>query len=118
MSLERIQPALLACSLGGLCLGAVTVRWVATLYPPTRDHLLPLASVAAGSITVLLVLYLTAASLDIRQAGDWLVLGYTAALLIAASVVITQGVVTMVRDRVPESIGVKIAAVTTVECSG
>jgi hypothetical protein len=118
MKLEQLQPGLLVASFGGLGLGALTVRWVASLYPPTRDHWWPLVAVATASMVVILVLYLTATVLDVRRAGDWLVLGYTAALLIAASVVITEGFVSMVRDRVPESIGVKTAAVTNVECSG
>ena len=118
MTVERLQPGLIAASFGGLLLGAVTVRWVATLYPPTRDHLWPLASVATASIVAVLVLYATAAWLDVRRAGDWLILGYTAALLVAASVVMGEAFVTMVRDRVPESIGVKTVAVTAVERSG
>lgn len=115
---ERVHPGLVAASCGGLCLGVMTVRWVASLYPPTRDHWWPMLGVTTASMTVILILYLMATFLDVRRAGDWLVLGYTAALLIAASIAITQGFVEMVRERVPESIGVNTAAVSHVECPG
>jgi hypothetical protein len=74
--------------------------------------------IAAASMLVILMLYLIAGFLDVRRAGDWLVLGYTAALVIAASIAITGALVTMVRQRVPESLGVKTVAASEVECSG
>ena len=118
MTAARVQPGLLAASFGGLCLGVLTVRYMVSMYPPTRDQWWPMLGIATASMLVILMLYLTASFLDVRRAGDWLVLGYTAALLIAASIAITEGVVEMVRERVPESLGVKSAAVSHVECSG
>ena len=49
MSVARVQSGLVVASVGGLCLGALTVRWMVSFYPPTRDHFWPMVSVVTAS---------------------------------------------------------------------
>jgi len=50
--------------------------------------------------------------------GDWLVLGYAGALVLAASVVMTREVVGTLRAHVPENLGVKTSLVPSVQWRG
>ena len=49
MSVARVQSGLVVASVAGLCLGALTVRWMVSFYPPTRDHFWPMVSVVSRS---------------------------------------------------------------------
>ena len=60
------RPGLVLASAMGFCVGAGTVATVGALYPPARDHLWPIASVAAASVALVLILYLIAA----RETGS------------------------------------------------
>ncbi len=115
MTLEWPAPGLLVACVVGFGVGVATVGMVSTLYPPARDHLLPMALVATASILLILVLYLVAGALDIRSAGDWLIIGYMVALVLAASLAVGREMAQAVRDRVPGSVGVKTAAATAVQ---
>src|SRR5207237_6310480 len=114
---ERIDSGLIVAGCVGLCLGAASAGWTWTLYPPTRGHVWPIATVATGSIVTLLVLYAVAARLDIRRAGDWLVLGYGVALVLAAGLVVAIQMVGVLRDHLPQNVGVKTTARSCVERS-
>ncbi len=114
---ERIDAPLAASCGIGFCLGAASVAWTWSLYPPARDHVWPIASVATGSIAMMLLLYLVAARLDVRRAGDWLVIGYGIALVTGASLVVAGQLVEILRSHAPENVGVKTASRSCVERS-
>ena len=107
---ERIDGGLIVAGCVGLCLGAASAAWLWTLYPPTRNHVWPIATVSAASIVTVLVLYMVAARLDIRRAGDWLVLGYGVALVLAAGLVVAIQIFGVLRDHLPQNVGVKTTA--------
>ena len=67
---------------------------------------------------VVLLLYVIAARLGVLRVGDWLVLGYAGALVLAASVVMTREVVGTLRAHVPENLGVKTSLVPSVQWRG
>ena len=115
MTLEMPAPGLALASVMGFGVGAGTVATVGALYPPARDHLWPIGSVATTSIGLVLALYLAAARLDVRRAGDWLVVGYTVALVLAASAAVSREMVQAFRDHVPQSVGVKTTAASSVK---
>jgi hypothetical protein len=109
------EPGLALASVMGFCVGVGTAATVGALYPPAKDHLWPIGSVAGTSIGLVLALYLTAARLDVRRAGDWLVVGYTVALVLAASFAVSREAVQAFRDHVPQSAGVKTTAASRVQ---
>jgi hypothetical protein len=114
---ERIDGGLIVAGCIGLCLGLATAAWLWTLYPPTRGHVWPIATVSTASIVVVLVLYTVAARLDIRRAGDWLVLGYGVALVLAAGLVVAIQIFGVLRDHLPQNVGVKTTTRSCVERS-
>lgn len=114
---ERLEPGLVVSSGAGFCVGAVTAGWTWALYPPQKDHLWPMAMVSSASIVLVLLVYLVAVRLDVRRAGELLVLGYAIALSAAATLAVSREIAGMVRARVPESIGVKTATACDVERS-
>jgi hypothetical protein len=114
---ERIDGGLIVAGCIGLCLGLASAAWLSTLYPPTRGHVWPIATVSTGSIVIVLVLYAVAARLDIRRAGDWLVLGYGVALVLAAGLVVAIQIFGVLRDHLPQNVGVKTSARSCVEPS-
>jgi hypothetical protein len=114
---ERLEPGLVVSSGAGFCVGAVTAGWTWALYPPARDRLWPIATVAIASIALVLLVYATAARLDLRRAGDFLVLGYALALFGAGTLAVSREIAAAVRARVPENIGVKTATACDVQGS-
>ena len=64
-------------------------------------------SLAAIVVVVVLLLYVSAVRLDVLRVGDWFVLGYAGALVLAASVVMTREVVGTLRAHVTQNLGVK-----------
>ena len=114
---ERIDGGLIVAGCIGLCIGLASAALLSTLYPPTRNHVWPVATVSAGSIVTVLVLYAVAARLDIRRAGDWLVLGYGVALVLAAGLVVAFQIFGVLHDHLPQNTGVKTSARSCVEPS-
>jgi len=112
---EWPEPGLMIACVVGFGVGAVTVWMVGQLYPPAHDHLTPMATVATSSIVLVLILYFLSAGLDIRQAGEWLIVGYAVALVLAASFAVGREMMWTVRDHMPENVGVKTTAATVVQ---
>jgi hypothetical protein len=111
---EWPEPGLMIACVVGFGVGAVTVWMVGELYPPAHNHLTPMATVATLSIVAILILYFVSAGLDVRQAGDWLIIGYVVALVLAASFAVGREMMWIVRDHVPENVGMKTTAATVV----
>jgi len=84
----------------GLVLGVLTTAGAWELYPPTPHHIWPLGLLVGISLTVVLVLYLMSLRFGPRV-GDWIVLGYTAAVLVAASLVVGRETIGFLQDHVP-----------------
>jgi len=108
---RRLDAGLALSSTVGFLLGGVSATAAYALYPPSRENPWPIPTVAAVSVLSMLALYAAAARLGVVRVGDWFVVGYTLALVLAACVVVTREVVEAVRIRVPEAIGVKTVAV-------
>jgi hypothetical protein len=114
----RIDMGVAIASGLGFVLGSATVAGLYAFYPPTRNQAWPIPTLALGSIVLIGALYMAAARLEIVRAGDWLVLGYTAALVLAASLVVTEQLVEMIRARVPENDGIRSVTAACVRCVG
>jgi len=99
-------------SLVGVLMGALTAAGTYTLYPPAPRKPWPLAALGGGSLIVVVVLYLVSARLGRLRAGDWLVLGYAIALVLAAALVMSQETLQFLRDHVPQNLGVATSALT------
>jgi len=106
----------LACVAGSV-LGGLTMGGVYTLYGATRGQNWAILGLGLGSLLVVSVLYVLMARLERLHAGDWLVLGYMAALVLAAVVVISAQVVHLLRAQVPSNLGVPRAALDRVRDS-
>ena len=113
LGIARIVPAAI-----GVVVGELTVAGTYALYPPARNEVWEIAAVAAASIGAVLVFYLTTLRLGAIRVGDWLVLGYAGALVLAASLVVAREMAVAIRERVPESLGVKSSAGAPVERRG
>jgi len=84
----------------GILLGALTVAGAWALYPPMPHHIWPLGMLSGVSLTLVLTLYVASMRYG-TGVGDWVVLGYTAAVLVAASLVVTKETISFLRDHVP-----------------
>jgi len=113
----RIDMSVAFAATLGLVVGGLTVTGTYALYPLAKGDVWRVPTLAVGSLLVVLFLYLTSARFGAR-AGDWLVLGYAGALVLAASVVVTREVVGTLRAHVPENLGVKTSAAPSVEGQG
>jgi hypothetical protein len=102
----------------GFLVGGLTVVGVYLLYPPAKDDLWPLSTLAVTSVATVLLLYVTTARFGVLRLGDWLVLGYASALVLAAGVVMTREMVGTLRALVPQSLGVKTSRVASVQWRG
>ncbi len=102
----------------GFVVGGLTVAGTYAFYPLAKGDVWRVPTLAVGSVLVVLFLYLTSARFGALHAGDWLVLGYAGALVLAASVVVTREVVETLRAHVPENLGVKTSAAPSVEGQG
>ena len=114
----RVEPVVALASALGFAIGSATVAGLYAFYPPSRDHVWPIPTVVIGSAVSIAMLYATAARLDVVRAGDWLVLGYTAALVLAATLVVSGQLLGMIQDHVPENDGVKSVTAWCVQCFG
>ncbi|HZR80845.1 MAG TPA: hypothetical protein VFD92_07090 [Candidatus Binatia bacterium] len=114
----RLDARLASCSGFGFVLGAATAGGAYELYPPAKDHVWPMATLAAVSIVGILVLYLIVVRFGAVNLGDWLIVGYTVALIVAAGLVVTREITETLRDHVPENLGVKISALPAVKGVG
>jgi hypothetical protein len=121
--LERyVDPVFIGSCLVGVALGAVTVIVVHALFPTTADGwILSLAKADAWkppavlivSGILILALYVAGRSIGAVQLADALVLGYVGALVLAAVCAISQEMFFMIRAHVPENLGVKNVALTS-----
>src|SRR2546425_8198462 len=102
----------------GFVVGGLTVAGTYALYPLAKGDVWRVPTLAVGSVLVVLLLYLTSARFGALRAGDWLVLGYAGALVLAASGVVTREVVGTLRAHVPENLGGKTSAGPSVEGQG
>jgi len=102
----------------GFLAGGLTVAGVYELYPPARGDVWPIPTLAVGSLVVVLVFYVITARLGVLRVGDWLVLGYAGALILAASLIVTREVVETLRAHVPENLGVKTSLGPSVQWRG
>ena len=116
--MSRLGTALPVSASFGFLVGGLTVAGVYELYPPAKGDVWPIPTLAVASVVVVLLLYVIAARLDVLRVGDWLVLGYACALVLAASVVMTREVVGTLRAHVPENLGVKTSLVPSVQWRG
>ena len=99
----------------GFVAGGLTASALYALYPPARDHVWPICSLAVGSILLVLGMYLAARHIGAVRAGDALVVGYGLALVLAAVLVVTSELVHDFREHVPGYIGVKRVGLSHVE---
>jgi len=109
--MSRLGTALAVSASFGFVVGGLTVAGVYELYPPAKGDVWPIPTLAVASVVVVLLLYVIAARLGVLRVGDWIVLGYAGALVLAASVVMTREVVGTLRAHVPENLGVKTSLV-------
>ena len=116
--MSRLGAVLAVSTSFGFVVGGLTVAGVYELYPPAKGDVWPIPTLAVGSVVVILLLYVTTARLGELRVGDWLVLGYAGALVLAASVVMTREVVGTLRVHVPENLGVKTSLVPSVQWRG
>jgi hypothetical protein len=116
--MSRIEAGLVAAAGFGFLVGGLTVVGVYRLYPPAKGDVWPIPTLAGVSIMAILVLYLASLRLGVLRVGDWIVLGYAGALVLAASLVVTREVAETLRSHVPENLGVKTSAVPSVEWRG
>ena len=116
--MSRLGAALAVSASFGFLVGGLTVAGVYELYPPAKGDVWPIPTLAVASVVVVLLLYVTAARLGVLRVGDWFVLGYAGALVLAASVVMTREVVGTLRAHVPENVGVKTSLVPSVQWRG
>jgi hypothetical protein len=111
----RVETVLATAAGIGFLVGGLTVAGVYRLYPPSKGEVWPIPTLAGVSILAILVLYVVSARLDVLRIGDWLVLGYAGALVLAASFIVTREVAETLRSHVPENLGVKTSAVSSVQ---
>jgi len=116
--MSRLGAALAVSASFGFLVGGLTVAGVYELYPPAKGDVWPIPTLAVASVVVVLLLYVIAARLGVLRVGDWFVLGYAGALVLAASVVMTREVVGTLRAHVPGSLGVKTSLVPSVQWRG
>src|SRR2546427_5981085 len=90
--MSRLGAILTLSATFGFLVGGLTVAGVFELYPPAKGDLWPIPTLAVASVVVVLLLYVATARLGVLRVGDWLVLGYAGALVLAASPVVTRGV--------------------------
>ena len=102
----------------GFVVGVLTAVAVYGLYPPVKDHTWPMWTLTLGSIALLLVVYVTAQRIGAVRAGESLVVGYGIALVLAASLVVTNEIFHVIRDHVPDTLGVKRVGLSRVEVIG
>ena len=116
--MNHLEAILAVSAIFGFLVGGFTVAGAFELYPPAKGDVWPIPTLAVASVVVVLLLYLIAARLGVLRVGDWLVLGYAGALVLAASVVMTREVVWTLRAHVPENLGVKTSLVPSVQWRG
>src|SRR5437879_9829566 len=116
--MSRLVAALAVSASFGFLVGGLTVAGVYELYPPAKGDVWPIPTLAVVSVVVVLLLYVSAVRLDVLRVGDWFVLGYAGALVLAASVVMTREVVGTLRAHVPQNLGVKTSWVPSVQWRG
>ena len=116
--MSRLGAVLAVSTSFGFVVGGLTVAGVYELYPPAKGDVWPIPTLAVTSIVAVLLLYVTAARFGVLRMGDWFVLGYAGALLLAASVVMTREVVGTLRAHVPGSLGVTTSLVPSVQWRG
>jgi len=122
-----IDGALLVSSSVGFVLGALTVAGVYEQYPPTwhgwvlpvaKDAVWKLPTLVIGSALVILALYVMLRRNSQIRIADWLVIGYAIAIVGAAGLVVSWEMFLQLRARVPQDLGVKTAAVTSLVTRG
>jgi hypothetical protein len=116
--MSRLEAGLAVAAGTGFLVGGLTVVGVYRLYPPSKGEVWPIPTVAGISILAMLVLYVSSARLGVLRVGDWLVLGYACALVLAASFIMTSEFTETLRSHVPENLGVKTSAVSSVQWRG
>jgi hypothetical protein len=83
-----VRRELVIATLLGSAVGLATAIGLYALYPPGRAATWPIPALAVGSLLLLGVLYaLSARSMGLR-AGDWLVIGYLAVLVVGSALVV------------------------------
>jgi len=97
----RLSPEPIVGAAIGVLIGVGGSIWVWELYPPTSAHLLPMALVSIGSVAIVLIGYAISAGLRRGRAGDWLVLGFGAVLIVAASLAMGREVWQFLADHMP-----------------
>ena len=112
--MSRLGIVLAVSTSFGFLVGGLTVAGVYELYPPAKGDVWPIPTLAVASVVAVLLLYVATARLGVLRVGDWLVLGYAGALVLAASLVVTREVVGTLRAHAPENLGVKTSAVPSV----
>jgi len=112
--MSRLGAILAASATFGFVVGGLTVGGLFELYPPAKGDVWPIPTLAVASVVAVLLLYVATARLGVLRVGDWLVLGYAGALVLAASLVVTREVVGTLRAHAPENLGVKTSAVPSV----
>ncbi len=96
---------------GGFLLGVATAAATWAVYPPARGLQWVPATIVIGSGTLVCALYLALWRRATRRAGDWFVLGYTLAIVVVASLVISVGTARFLKWQVPPQFGVSFGAV-------
>lgn len=116
--MSRFDVSLVAAAGLGFLVGGLTVAGVYRLYPPAKGDVWPIPTLAGVSIVSMLAFYLLSARLGVLRIGDWFVLGYAGALVLAASLVVTREVAETLRSHVPENLGVKTSKAPSVQWRG
>jgi 4-amino-4-deoxy-L-arabinose transferase-like glycosyltransferase len=82
----------------GFIVGALSAFGAYELYPPARTLRWTILALAAVTVLVMAGLYGTAVWLGDSRAADWLVIGFTVALVLGTGLVVARELLTMIND--------------------
>ena len=105
----------------GFGLGCLTIvglyllnsaTWYGWVLSPDKNVAWKGPTVLIASAVLIVVLYLIAVRTEATPVGNWMVLGYAIALSLAAGLLVSHEMYMILRDHVPQDLGVKAAGVT------
>lgn len=91
----------------GFVIGAVSAIGAYELYPPASSHIWTFPVLAAITLVVMAALYGFAFWLGDPRAGDWLVIGFVAALVVGTGLVVAREMVTLIDDEMPAAVWIQ-----------
>jgi len=105
----------------GFGLGCLTIvglyllnsaTWYGWVLSPDKSVAWKGPTVLIASAVLIVVLYLIAVRSEATPVANWMVLGYAIALSLAAGLLVSHEMYLILRDHIPQDLGVKTAGVT------